>query len=49
MLRLGWKLAGTSIGGSSARHFWFRFPDGRLAEGWSSLDQSGLIQAVTPF
>jgi len=28
---------------------WLHFRDGRLAEGWGSVDQSGLIHAVTTF
>jgi hypothetical protein len=27
---------------------WFRIREGRMAEGWDSWDQTGLMKALTP-
>jgi steroid delta-isomerase-like uncharacterized protein len=56
---LRWRVTGTHLGSGlgippsgravQARGMsWFRFRDGRMAEGWDSWDQSGLLKSLSP-
>jgi steroid delta-isomerase-like uncharacterized protein len=56
---LRWRVTGTHLGAGlgmppsgrpvEARGMsWFRLRDGRMAEGWDSWDQSGLMKALSP-